>query len=49
MKTLSAFLTALMITGFAGGAMAMCGSYGKPAADQTADAPIILPDGSVGS
>jgi len=46
MKTLAALFVALVATGFAGAAAAQCASYGK---QQTAEAPIILPEGSAGS
>ncbi len=47
MKLLSTALAALFALGFAGAASAQCASYSK--ADQTAQAPIVLPDGSAGS
>ncbi len=46
MKTLSAAFTALVVLGFAGAAAAQCASYSKA---QTAEAPIIVPNGSAGS
>lgn len=49
MKTLTALVTALTFVGLTGTAFAQCmGSY-KPAADQTADAPIVIPPGAAGS
>ncbi len=48
MKLLSALFSALVVLGFAGAASAQCAGYTK--ADQTAQAPVILPDeGTAGS
>ena len=49
MKLLTAALTALVTLGFAGAVAAAgdCGGYSRAA--QTAEAPILLPDGSAGS
>lgn len=49
MKVLSAAFTAIVVLGFAGAASAQCAGYEKPAVDQTAESPIVLPQGSVGS
>ena len=46
MNILSAALTALIMLGYAGAASAQCA--GK-SAEETAEAPIILPQGSAGS
>lgn len=47
MKLLSAFLSALVVVGFAGAASAQCAGAYK--AQQTAETPIIVDQGSVGS
>ncbi len=49
MKVLSAAFTALIVLGFAGAAAAQCAGYSKRSVDQTAQTPIVIPPGSVGS
>jgi len=49
MRLLTVALTALGIVGFAGAASAMCGGYAKPAADQTAETPILIVPETTGS
>jgi hypothetical protein len=48
MKLLSALFTALVVVGFAGAASAQCAGYNTQA-QQSAEAPIVLPEGSAGS
>lgn len=48
MKLLSAALTALVVTGFAAAASAACMGHVQ-ASDQTAQAPIVPPQGATGS
>lgn len=49
MRLLTIAVTALGVLGFAGTASAMCGGYAKPAADQTAETPILIVPGTTGS
>ncbi len=49
MKTLTAAFTALALLGFAASASAQCAGYAKSAADQTAQAPIVVQQGATGS
>lgn len=49
MRLLTASVTALSLFAFAGAASAMCGGYSKPAADQTAETPILIVPKTTGS
>lgn len=49
MRLLTAAAAAIGLFAFAGAASAMCGGYAKPAADQTAETPILILPKTTGS
>jgi hypothetical protein len=49
MRHLSALFAAALVLGFAGSVAAQCAGYGATAAQQTAQAPVVLPEGAAGS